>query len=319
LYTTNNLIKYLTYQEIDKGKWDECIANSFNGIIYAYSWYLDIVCGSWEALVENDYERVFPLTGGKKSGIHYLFQPFFTQQLGVFSRSKLNENIVEEFIGSIPAKYKFAEINLNTFNRIDEKKFNLKSNLTHELDLISPYNIISGKYSDNTKRNIKHALNAGLTISKKTDIDQIISIFRLNKGTEINTFKEKDYLTFKKLINLCIYKKAAHIWGVETNEKKICAGAIFVESNRKVIFLFSATTPEAKSTGAMSFLIDSFIRENAQHNLTLDFEGSNDPNLARFYKSFGAKECVYYQYRKNDLQWILSKSVTFIKWLKKKF
>jgi len=313
------LIKHLTYEEIDKNKWDDCITNSFNGIIYGYSWYLNVVCDSWEGLIENDYERVFPLTFRKRSGIHYLFQPFFTQHLGVFSRSKLNEDVVEDFISHIPAKYKFAEINLNTFNKLDENKFSLTANLTHELDLIPSYDTISRKYSDNTKRNIKQAVNAELSIAKNTDIDQIITIFRQNKGTEINTFKDNDYLTLKKLVNLCIYKKAAKLWGVETKEKKICAGAVFIESNSKVIFLFSATSSEAKSTGAMSFLIDSFIKENAQHNITLDFEGSNDANLARFYKSFGAKECVYYQYKKNDLTWILSKSLTFIKWLKKKF
>jgi hypothetical protein len=28
-------------------------------------------------------------------------------------------------------------------------------------------------------------------------------------------------------------------------------------------------------------------------HLTFDFDGSNDPNLARFYKSFGSRELVY--------------------------
>ncbi len=123
----------------------------------------------------------------------------------------------------------------------------------------------------------------------------------------------------KKLVGCCLYKKIAHIRVATGNTGQICAGAILVESNRKVIFLFSATNAEAKSSGAMSFLIDSFIKENSQRNLTLDFEGSNDPNLARFYKSFGAKECIYFHYKKNDLPWILSKSVTFIKWFRKLF
>ena len=232
------MIKYFTYEEIDKSKWDECIANSFNGIIYAYSWYLDVVSDSWEALVENDYERVFPLTFRKKSGIHYLFQPFFTQQLGVFSRSKLSEDVIEEFISRIPAKYKFVEINLNTFNKLDEQKHNLTYNITYELDLIPSYNIICRNYSDNTKRNIKQAVNVGLSIAKSIDIDQIINIFRQNKGTEIKTFKGNDYITLKKLVDLCIYKKTVKLWGVETKEKRICAGAVFVESNSKVIFLF---------------------------------------------------------------------------------
>ncbi len=153
------MIKYLTYNEIDKTRWDDCISNAFNGIIYAYSWYLDIVCPSWDALVEDDYERVFPLTNGKKSGINYLFQPFFTQQLGVFSKSKLNEKNIENFIENIPHKYKFAEINLNTFNKISDEKYHLIPNLTHELDLIPPYEATYNHYSENTKRNIRLAIN----------------------------------------------------------------------------------------------------------------------------------------------------------------
>ena len=52
------MIKYLTHNNIDKTRWDECIRRSFNGNIYAWSWYLDIVHPQWEALIENNYERV---------------------------------------------------------------------------------------------------------------------------------------------------------------------------------------------------------------------------------------------------------------------
>ena len=56
------MIKHLTHNMIDKRRWDDCIAKSFNGSVYAWSWYLDIVHPNWEALIENDYERVMPLT-----------------------------------------------------------------------------------------------------------------------------------------------------------------------------------------------------------------------------------------------------------------
>jgi len=312
------LIRHLTYEEIDKQRWDECISNSVNGIIYAYSWYLDIVCPSWEALVENDYERVFPLTGRKKSGINYLYQPCFSQQLGVFSKNILSEAIIENFINAIPPKYKFVEINLNTFNKLNPAKYKLSQNLTHELDLIASYQTIYHHYSENTKRNIKLANNSALTFSSLTNAEEIINLFRQNKGKEIQTLKEKDYVSLKKLVSICLYKNIAHVKGVKTKDGKLCAGAIFIESNRKVIFLFSATNIEAKANGAMSFLIDNFIKENSQRNLTLDFEGSNNLNLARFYKSFGAKECIYFQYKKNVLPWIFTKSITFIKWFRKK-
>lgn len=313
------MIRYLTYAEIDKHKWDNCIDNSFNGIIYAYSWYLDVVCPGWEALVEDDYQRIFPLTSRKKCSINYLFQPVFSQQLGIFSKSKLNENNIEEFITKIPSKYKFAEINLNIFNKINPLKYNVVTNFTHELDLITSYETHYRNYSDNAKRNLKHASDANLIIVKNISVAEIIEIFTQNKGKEIKTLKEKDYNILKKLVSICLNKKVAYLWGVKTKENKLCAGAVFVESNKKVIFLFSAISMEARINGAMSFLIDNFIKENSQRNLTLDFEGSNNSNLARFYKSFGSKECVYLGYKNNDLPWILSKSVTFIKWIKKYF
>jgi hypothetical protein len=82
---TNDMITYLTHKEIDFEKYDRCIDLSLNGIVYAYSWYLDMVTDDWDILVEDDYKSVMPLPKRKKFGIHYIYQPFFVQQLGVFS------------------------------------------------------------------------------------------------------------------------------------------------------------------------------------------------------------------------------------------
>lgn len=311
------MITYLQHSDVNKKKWDECIQNSFNGFIYAYSWYLDIVCPGWEALVENDYERVMPLTCRKKSGIHYLYQPVFTQQLGVFSRNILNESVVEEFIQSIPEKYKLIEINLNVFNKVDATKHPVSVNKNYELDLIPSYESLYKRYAENTRRNLKTAEKSQLEIVKNIDHIKVIEMFRMNRGKDIETLNDNEYETFSKLIEILRNKYLAHSWGVKSAEEEICAAAIFIESNKRVIFIFSATNPAARSNGAMTFLIDNFIRENAQRDLILDFEGSNNPNLARFYKGFGSTECRYFQYKKNTLPILLSKSVTFIKWFKK--
>jgi hypothetical protein len=77
-------IQYLSNQQIDKTKWDHCIDNAGNGLIYAYSFYLDNMAKNWDALVLNDYEAVMPLTWNKKYGIHYLYQPFFDGSIGSF-------------------------------------------------------------------------------------------------------------------------------------------------------------------------------------------------------------------------------------------
>ena len=61
MYKQKMEIKYLSHNNIDLKKWDICIQNAYNSLIYAESWYLDIVSPNWEALVYNDYEYVMPL------------------------------------------------------------------------------------------------------------------------------------------------------------------------------------------------------------------------------------------------------------------
>ena len=59
-------VSYLQNKDIDKIKWDKCIDTASNGLIYAYSFYLDTMAKHWDALVMNDYEAVMPITWNKK-------------------------------------------------------------------------------------------------------------------------------------------------------------------------------------------------------------------------------------------------------------
>jgi len=56
----------------------------------------------------------------------------------------------------------------------------------------------------------------------------------------------------------------------------------------------------------MPFLIDSFIKGHSETKKIFDFEGSNDTNLARFYKSFGSIVVHYPHVFYNELPWYLS-------------
>jgi len=261
---------------------------------------------NWEALVENDYERVFPLTTGRKFGIDYLFQPRFTQQLGIFSQTLLTEEVVINFLDSIPSNFKYIDISLNTLNKLNKITRPTALWKNHELDLIATYQEISSNYSTNLKRNLKKAVNSKISILKNIKPDEVINIFRQNKGKLLDNLNDNDYHLLHHLIYLMIHKGIAEVVGAFNDKNELCAGAFFVYSKNKAIFYFSATNLLAKETGAMPLLIDTFIRENAGKHLTLDFEGSNDHNLARFYKSFGTKELYYPHYQKNSLNPVVS-------------
>lgn len=299
------MIRYFKHYDIDKAKWDACIEKSTNGIIYAYSWYLDIVSPGWEALVTGDYDIIMPLTQRKKYGIHYLYQPYFTQQLGVFFSGKPDEQIVGNFLNAIPSSYRFVEINLNTFNKISLPEYIIKSSLTHELPLNDTYENRYKQFSENNRRNVKKAEKSHLKIVYDVNASDIINMFRKNRGKDIRNLKNKDYDMLQKLIEECNRRGVAEILGVKTSSSELCAGAFFVEKNGKKIFLFSAINEEGKKYSAMFFLINHVIKKAILCETKIDFHGSNDSDIARFYKGFGAQEINYYKAKKNKLPVIL--------------
>ncbi|MEO8148440.1 MAG: hypothetical protein ABI723_12415 [Bacteroidia bacterium] len=294
------MIKYLKHTEINKSKWDATIKQSHNGLIYAYSWYLDIASPGWEALINEDYKEVFPITGKKKYGIDYIYPPFFIQQLGLFSSKEINKQNLNDFLNAVPSKFKFIEYNLNWKNNFLINGFESKENLTHHLSLNNNYEKLYSAYSQNLKRNLKKAAASNLVIEKNIDASVLIKIFRAHRGADIAKLKTKNYETLIKLIDEAKRHKAVEIIGVNHNNN-ICAGAVFLKSNNKFIFIFSAADETAKATGAMPFLIDYFIKENAATANVLDFEGSNNIDLARFYKGFGAEEKIYLSIKRNNL------------------
>lgn len=298
------MIKHLTHNMIDKRRWDDCIAKSFNGSVYAWSWYLDIVHPDWEALIENDYERVMPLTPSRKFFLSYMFQPFFVQQLGVYSQSTLNADDVERFVRAIPAKYKIVRYRLNEFNKVDYELGIYEPHRNVVLDLIYDYQSLCNNYNNNTKRNLIKANSAGLTIDKDVKAETIIKLFAENRGRDVEHWKEKEYKRLLDLVDTAIYHECCFVCGVNDIEGRTIAGGIFMCSHDRIIFLFSGSDESYKNKHALTFLLDNMIREFSESKYIFDFEGSDNDGLFRFYKGFGGKEVYYPEVKYNNLKGI---------------
>ncbi|MFW5892579.1 MAG: GNAT family N-acetyltransferase [Bacteroidota bacterium] len=314
------MIKFYENEKIDFEKWDECIEKSINGIIYPFSFYLNQVSPGWCALVLNDYEAVMPLPVKKKWGVHYIMQPIFVQQLGVFSPDTIHEEQLLEFISSIPPKYKYININLNTYNQLQSSssKILVSGRITYELDLISPYEKLFANYSTNAKRNLKKAEKNKVFVTRNSEPQNIIDLFRQNKGKEIKMLDKEAYETFRHLAYSSVHRGKAIVYAAFSSNNTLCAGVIFLHSHKKSVLIFSGSNEEAKKNGAMTAIIDQYIRDYAGQNITLDFEGSNNESLARFYSSFGSKECVYLQIRINKFPLFIHSLVNFYSSYKEK-
>jgi hypothetical protein len=300
------MIRFVEHHEINFEKWDQCIDKSINGIIYPYSFYLGQVSPGWCALIQDNYEAVMPLPTKKKFGINYIIQPPFVQQLGVFAKSPVKAELLNEFIHAIPKRFWYWNFNLNTFNPIDESiQQACGKGITYELDLIPDYVQIKKGYNEQTLRNLKKAEKNQLFITSNGDPMPIIDCFRNSKGKQIYHWSDNEYEMLKHLIYSGIYKGLTKIYTAYNSQNSFCAGIVFFTSNNKSILFFSGSTPEARTNGAMTAIIDKFIQDHCGLNLTLDFEGSKDKNLARFYAGFGSKECVFLQIVKKDFPLLL--------------
>ena len=302
------MIRYLQHGEINKNKWDECVANSLNTLIYAYSWYLDIASPDWDALVIDDYKAVFPLPNKSKLGIKYIYPSYFIQQLGLFfTEEKFNNSkTIEDCIKNIPNKFKFIELYLNEYNKINlNNEYKIIERKNYLLHLKKSYEEIFNNYSHGLKENIKKALSNDLTIRDSDDVNSFVRLFQENTGKDLSKFNQEHYKILTELIKAAISQNSAEI-SLSYYKEELVAGAVLLKDKNRIIYLISSSTEKGKRFKAMPLLLDHNIKKHSSSNFIFDFEGSMVPGIAKFFKSFGSAESVYLQIKINRLPKIIS-------------
>lgn len=279
-------ISYIKHADINKQKWDRSIENAPNGLLYAYSYYLDVMSENWDALVMNDYEAIMPLTWNKKFGIAYLRQPAFTQQLGIFGNCIFDNNITETFVNKALSLFPFAEINLNYSNEY-KKATAIKSNFI--LSLNQSFIEIEKGFRKDFVKNIK---NNHLIFSASEDIEKAIVLFKNNYSERIDT-SEKEYENLLQIYKVLKTKKQLLVREVSTNNGTLLASGIFLKDSKRIYYVMSATLKEGRKREANYFLLYHVIKEFSNQNLIFDFEGSEIPSIKLFFKKFGAVEQPY--------------------------
>ncbi len=291
-------LKYLKHSEIDYEKWDRCIYEAPNSRVYAASWYLDRTAIVWDALILGDYEFAMPLPYRKKLGISYLYQPLFSQQLGIFPSPPAE--IALEFYAIAVRNFRYSDIQLNAWNLpplyLSGARFYPRKNLLLPLD--ADYETLLSNYSKNAHRNIAKANNNRLNFVEGIKMEDYLSLKQKNLPVK---FTKTDFQKLKSIIAYSQYKGFGEIVGVYTSGNELCAAVFFFRWKNRIIYMNAVSNKEGKEQRAMFFLIDHFLEASAGTNLTLDFEGSMLPGVARFFEGFGAIPETYYRMKFNRL------------------
>jgi hypothetical protein len=296
-------IKHLKHSDIDKDLWDDKIYNSTNGVLYALSWYLDVVSPGWEALVEENYSQIMPLPVKSKYGFKYLVQPLYSQQLGIFSKTEILENQYQNFIKAIP--YKFYRLQLNSKNCYNQNKQNRKPN--YILSLENSYEEIISLYNQNCKRNLKKTVKFNQKIVENISKEKFMEF--VEKNLVFNKTKDM-FSTLSKLIDISLKNGTAKLLSVVSEQKEEIIATVFLVSwKNRIYYLMPSSSKRGKEWNSMFLIIDQLILQNSGKNVLIDFEGSSIDGVARFYKGFGATPEYYPLLNHNGLVFPFNKMV----------
>ncbi len=291
-------IRYLKHNEIDIQKWDRCIKKSVNGTIYGYSWFLDIVSENWDALVDEKYETVMPITFKQIAGVKIFVQPPYATNLGVYSINVLEESVVNAFAAKIPGNIRYIRINLNKFNKIATQFFKVKHGTVYELDLIRPYAKITSRYAEKMISALKEGSENRISVVAGMNSVDLISLYLKEKGLLWKLFFRQRIKKIRMLIAASVKFRVGQIYGAYTRENNLCAAGLFVWSHQKIFLLVFGIDKVGKKEHALEVLIDEFIKLNAEQNLTLRFEYTSQSKYGDLYSGFGGKKYQFIKIRK---------------------
>ncbi len=306
-------ISYLSRHEIDDKKWDLCIKDADNGLIYAHSFFLDNMAGDWDAMIWNDYEAVMPLVWRRKFGIYYLYQPFFAAQLGAFGKN-LSPLPLESFLKNIPKKFRYCDIDLNEKNQLASQyiegslnKMQFASRVTYFLPPV-----ISGhshhRYHRLARRMIHKANDEKVKINKQSDPHKIVSFYREQYALRHAKIDDRAFARLTRTAGIAMESGQCHLYEALIND--ITIAVYLVLSDKKNFYsVLGGSSDQGRNSGAFYALTDAAICDAGESGKIFRFEGSDIPGIASFNAQFGATTTNYLHAKYNNLPLI-------IRWIK---
>lgn len=308
-------LRYLRHSQLNLPAWDACLAAAPQALPYACAWWLSATAGQWEAVVEINeetgaYASVFPLPTKARPWGRDVYQPPFTQQLGLITTAASRHRHVLDYLALLPAaRFAHLYLQLSTQNELvaAPPTFALVPRRTYRLSLAAAYAALAAAYAPDYRRRLgrNQQATAPLIVTETTSADAIIQLFK--KENEAAGLKSQDYQRLHALVRAVQTHGRLLLLEVRAPDTgALLAGALFVCHADFVIYLFAAASVGGKKAGAPLLLLDHVIQRYAgSPGLILDFEGSMISSIARFFANFGAVPVPYAALTQTRKPWYL--------------
>jgi len=281
--------------------------------IFSQPWWLDAVCGAenWGVHVyekSGNYLGAMPYYVEERNGYQIITKAHHSQNNGIImsylpkmkyvSMLDRQEDVINEMcdfieklgVDKYEQQYHYSFTNFLPFKW---RGYEALIRYTYVIEDTSDMNKVIADFNYTIRNEIKKA-EKRITIKKDLDIE---TFYLINKMTFDRQHIEVPFSLklFKRIDTACSEHDCREILYAEDVEGNIHSVAYLVWDEESVYFLINGSDPRFKSSQANALLIQESIRFASALGKKFDFEGSVIKQIEHAFRSFGAKQKLYFR------------------------
>lgn len=279
-----------------------------------YHW-LNAVCGQWDVAIARKGDNVrgvwaYPLE--QKAGVALVRNPFFTPYLGptVFfphdmkesNRDGYEHEIIAELLKQMPKADVWSlsvQPGLKQAGLFKQHGLEQTVQQTFLIDLQQDETMLLGNMKDSLRKNIRQAQKEMTISAEPSALPALYSFYSAMLARK----KKAPYMSqaaMQQLLDACTANDCGTLWVAKTGDT--IHGILWhVWDGQCGYALSMGQNPESDNYKAMSLLMWHAIKESKRMGQQIfDCEGSMDPGVERFYRTFGGRRELYLVLSKNE-------------------
>ncbi len=262
---------------------------------YEPAWW-DLLSKDWQVI---QYEHAgldffIPFLSEKKIAFTLIRNPHLTPYSGIlydFNNNLNDADLKVAFAKGLALMPNSSALELDSYPNAFPSNATASIKITHVLN-ITDKDTIYGTFKKALKRQLKKA-DLNLIVQTSADIKPLLSLNSASLKRQ-NTTQHFDTQLAEKLFDYSKKESKGQLFYNRDEHGNIHAGLWVVYDREKMYYLLGGSNPDFLGSGAMGQLLWTAIQLCIDLKLSqFDFEGSNVPGIARFFKTFGAYEVLY--------------------------